>query len=288
MRLTLAGLGAVTALLLAATGYGHPEMLVDTSWVALHGSDPDVRLVDVRSAAAYAEGHIPGAVRVEEQPLRNAEDRLTYLPRPEAFAQLMGAAGIANTSHVVVYDDQGGRAAARLWYVLNAYGHERVSLVNGGWGQWVAEKRPTGTEVPRVTPAQFIPKATPSLTCPSTAVLQRKPGVVVLDTRTAGEYAGARPSPGAKRAGHIPGAVNVDWQENVTGPTLVFKPAEELMKLYASKGVTPDKEIVTHCASGGRAAQSLFTLKLLGFPNVRIYYGSFSDYTSRPEAPVEK
>jgi thiosulfate/3-mercaptopyruvate sulfurtransferase len=287
MRVTLAVLGAAMAVLLAA-GYRYPAMLVETSWVAQHGSDAEVRLVDVRSVAAYTAGHIPGAVRVEGRPLRNIEDRLTYLPRPEVFAQMMGAAGIANTSHVVIYDDQGGREAARLWYVLNAYGHERVSLVNGGWKQWLTEQRPVSTEAPPITPTQFVAKGTPALTCFSTEMLQRRPGVVVLDTRTAGEYAGTRPSPGATRAGHIPGAVNVDWQENVSGPTLTFKSAAELLKLYKSKGVTPDKEIITHCASGGRAAQSLFTLKLLGYPKVRIYYGSFSDYSSRPNLTVEK
>jgi thiosulfate/3-mercaptopyruvate sulfurtransferase len=101
--------------------------------------------------------------------------------------------------------------------------------------------------------------------------------VVVLDTRSAGEYKGAR----------IPGAVNVEWKQNLT-PDGTFRPADELRKLYADHGLTPDKEIVSHCASGGRAAQTLFTLKLLGYPKVRVYYGSFSDYTSRPDAPVEK
>lgn len=257
---------------------GAVPMLVETAWVAEHAQDPGVRLVDVRSASAYAAGHIPGAVRVEEGPLRSAEDRLTYLPRPEKLAEMLGAAGISNTTQVVVYDDQGGRLAARLWYVLNAFGHYRVSLVNGGWNRWVSEKRPVTKDAPAVVAATFTPKSTPALTCPSTEVITRKPGVVVLDTRSPGEYGAAR----------IPGAVNVDWRENVTGPDMVFKPADELKKLYASKGMTPDKEIITHCASGGRASQTLFTLKMLGYPKVRIYYGSFSDYTSRPDAPVEK
>jgi thiosulfate/3-mercaptopyruvate sulfurtransferase len=282
-------LGALGTFIVAVLGgYANPQMLVETDWVALHASDPGVRLVDMRGAAAYAAGHIPGAVHVEEGPLRDPEDRLTYLPPPEAFAARMSRAGITNTTHVVAYDDQGGKMAARLWYVLNAYGHERVSLVNGGWNKWVAEKRPVSTEAPRVAPAAFVPKVTPALTCPSTELLARKPGVVVLDTRSPAEYAGVQTSPGATKAGRIPGAVNVDWKENVTGPDLVFKTGTELKKLYEGKGITPDQEIVSHCASGGRAAQTLFTLKLLGYPNVRVYYGSFSDYTARPDAPVEK
>lgn len=93
---------------------------------------------------------------------------------------------------------------------------------------------------------------------------------------------------GAKKAGRIPGAVNVDWAENVEGPNLVFKPEDELMRLYAAKGVTPDKQIVVHCAGGGRAAQSLFTLKLLAYRKVKIYYGSFGDYSGLPDVPIEK
>jgi len=290
-------LGLVSALALTAPGvnidhhsrgYMHPELLVETSWVAQHASDPDVRLVDMRDAAAYAAGHIPGAIHIEEGPLRNPEDRLTYLPRSEEFAAMMGQAGISNDSHVVSYDDQGGKMAARLWYVLNAYGDERASLVNGGWNQWIAEKRPTTREVLAVAPATFVPTVTPSLTCPSPELLARTPGTVVLDARSGAEYGGEQTSPGAAKAGRIPGAVNVEWKGNVTGPTMRFRPAPELRKLYESKGITPDKEIVTHCASGGRAAQTLFTLKLLGYPRVRIYYGSFADYTRRPEAPVEK
>jgi thiosulfate/3-mercaptopyruvate sulfurtransferase len=269
-------------------GYANPQLLVETNWVARHLKDPKVRLVDMRDAAAYAVGHIPGAVHIEETPLRNPEDRLTYLPPPAAFAAMMGKAGIANRTHVLIYDDQGGKMAARLWYVLNAYGHERVSLINGGWNQWIAEKRPTTTEVPAVAPTAFIPQATPVLSCPSTGLLARKPGTIVLDARSPQEFRGEQTSPGAAKAGHVPGAVNVEWKENLTGPNLVFKPAPELRRLYASKGITPEKEIVTHCASGGRAAQTLFTLKLLGYPKVRVYYGSFSDYTTRPDAPIEK
>lgn len=272
----------------ASEGYAHPELLIETGWLAQHPNDPDLRLVDMRSEAAYRAGHIPGAVHLDEGPLRNPEDRLTYLPAPDAFAAMMGRAGISNGTHVVAYDDQGGKMAARLWYVLNAYGDNHVSLLNGGWNQWTAEHRPATTEVPAVSPAVFTVTQVPELSCPSTALLARHPGFVVLDVRSPAEYRGEQTSPGADRAGHIPGAVNVEWKENVTGPAMRFKPAAELRQLYASRGITPDRQIVTHCASGGRAAQTLFTLKLLGYPHVRIYYGSFADYSHRPEAPVEK
>ncbi len=258
--------------------YAAPELLVETVWLAAHGKDAGVRVVDMRTAEAFATGHVPGAVFLSDGPLRNGEDRHTYLPKPEALAALLGGLGISNATHVVIYDNFGGRQSARLWYVLNAYGHTRVSLVNGGWDAWVAEKRPVTQDTLRVEPALFEPKLTPALSCPSPEVLARKPGVVVLDTRSEREF----------QASRIPGAVNVDWADNISGPEKRFKSATALKQMYAAKGVTPDKEIISHCASGGRAAQSLFTLKLLGYPKVRVYYGSFSDYTSRPESPVEK
>jgi thiosulfate/3-mercaptopyruvate sulfurtransferase len=269
-------------------GYARPEMLVDPAWVEQHGQDANVRVVDARSATAYAAGHIPGAIRASEGPLRNAEDSLTYLPKPETFAAMMGAAGIGNSTHVVIYDDQGGRTAARLWYVLSAYGHERASLVNGGWNRWIAEKRSVETTAPAPRSATFVPRLIPEISCSAPELLARKPGVVVLDARAPAEYQGTQTSGGATKAGRVPGAINVEWRENVTGPEMIFKPAAELRRLYASRGITPDKEIIAHCASGGRSAHTVFTLKLLGYPKVRNYYGSFSDYTARPDAPVEK
>jgi thiosulfate/3-mercaptopyruvate sulfurtransferase len=258
--------------------YARPELLVETGWVADHLTAPDVRIVDMRPAAAYAAGHVPGAVRLEEGPLRNSEDRLTYLPRPEVLARMLGEAGITNNTHVVIYDDQGARLATRVWYVLNAYGHARVSVVNGGWLKWAAEKRPVAVEATRPAAVTFTPKVTPTLGCTAPELLARKPDVVVLDARSAQEAT----------AGRVPGSVNVEWKENVSGPLQTFKSADELKKLYAAKGITPDKEVVTYCASGGRASQSLFALKLLGYPKVKVYYGSWSDYTARPDAPVQK
>jgi thiosulfate/3-mercaptopyruvate sulfurtransferase len=272
----------------ADKGYARPELLVGTDWVQAHLHFPDVRIVDMRDMGSYAAGHIPQAVHVDEGPLRNPEERLTYLPRPEVFAAMMSDAGIGNATHVILYDDQGGKMAARLWYVLNAFGHTRISLVNGGWKRWIAENRPTSTEVPAVVSARFLVREKPDMTCPLPEFLARTPNVVVLDARTPDEYTGAALSPSAKKAGRIPGAVNVEWKENVSGPDLEFKSAADLKRMYLAKGITPDKEIVVHCAAGGRAAQSLFTLKLLGYSKVKIYYGSFSDYSGLPNAPVEK
>ena len=289
MALVLGVLGAGSALQAAPEGgYGKPELLVENAWLAQHREDKDLRILDLRDAKAYAAGHIPGAVHLDEAALRNPQDKETYLPTPETFSAMMSHAGVGNNSHVVLYDDQNSRPSARLWYVLNAYGHTRVSVLNGGWKKYAMENSALSMETPKVEETKFAPRVTPELSCPGPELLARKPNVVVLDVRSPEEYAGTQTSGGATKAGRVPGAVNVDWRENVSGPYGEFKPAAELRKMYAAKGVTPDKEIVTYCAGGGRAAHSLFTLKLLGYPKVKVYYGSFSDYTSRPEAPVEK
>jgi thiosulfate/3-mercaptopyruvate sulfurtransferase len=272
----------------AAAPYASPELLVGTSWAEAHLADRDVRVIDMRDEKAYAAGHLPGAVRVEEGPLRDPEDRFTYLPRPAAFAAMMSRAGISNGTHVVLYDDQGGKMAVRLWYVLNAFGHKRVSLINGGWNRWAAEKRPVSTQVPVVAATRFTVRETPEMACALPHFLGRRKDVVVLDARSADEYAGRSVSPKSQKAGRVPGAVNVEWKENVAGPHLEFRPAADLKRLYTARGITPDKQIVVYCASGGRAAQTLFTLMLLGYPKVKVYYGSFSDYAALPDAPIEK
>jgi thiosulfate/3-mercaptopyruvate sulfurtransferase len=267
--------------------YPNPSLLVQPEWLATNRADANLRIVDMRTEKAYAAGHISGAVRIEDKPLRNPEER-TYLPRPEVFTELMNRAGIGNQTDVVIYDDEGGKLAARLWYLLNAFGHSRSRVLNGGWQKWTALSLPTETEIPRIAPSAFRTKSIPDMTCALPQFLKRKPGVVVLDARSPDEYAAKVVSPGAKQEGRVPGAVNVEWKENVTGANLEFKPAEELLKMYAAKGITPNKEIVVHCAAGGRAAQSLFTLRLLGFKKVKVYYGSFADYSALPNVPIDK
>lgn len=268
--------------------YPQGSLLVEPEWLAEYSTDKNLRIVDMRSEKAYAAGHIPGSVRIEDKPLRNPEERFTYLPRPEVFTELMNRAGIGNQTDVVIYDDEGGKLAARLWYLLNAFGHSRSKLLNGGWQKWTAQSRPSSSEVTVVPSARYQVKAIPDMTCALPQLLTRKPGVIVLDVRSPDEYSAKVISPGAKQEGRIPGAVNVEWKENVTGPNLEFKPARELLAMYAAKGITPSKEIIVHCAAGGRAAQSLFTLRLLGFRKIKVYYGSFSDYSALPNVPIDK
>ena len=263
--------------------YARRELLLEPGDLAARLRDPNLRLVDVRPQAAYDEGHLPGAVRLDESLLRSDKDKETYLPSPEEIAGIVKALGIGPRTHVVAYDTD-YRSAARLWYVLRVHGTSRVSLLQGGIRRWTAEKRPLTTEkTGEVLGSAKVRGPGGGFFCPTTAALTAKKGVVLLDTRSPEEFTGVERS-----KGHVPGAVHLDWRDNLTEGGLEFKSQSELRKLYAAKGVTPDKEIVTYCASGGRASVSLFALTLIGYKKVRLYYGSYSDYAARPGATFEK
>ncbi len=135
-------------------GYARPELLVDTAWLAQHLNDPDVRIVDIRNRG-YAEGHVPQAVFVDSNWIRNPKAPPTFLPTPQEFEALMGRLGISNTTRVVAYDERGGIYATRLWWILNYFGHTNVALVDGGWVKWAAEQRPVETAVPTFAAATF-------------------------------------------------------------------------------------------------------------------------------------
>jgi thiosulfate/3-mercaptopyruvate sulfurtransferase len=273
-----------------AMTYAHPEQLVEPEWVAAHVFDNGVRVIDMRQNG-YAEGHVPSAVYVSPGSIRDPKNPPTFLPTPEAFAESMRSLGIYDTTRVIVYDERGGIYAARLWWLLNYFGHSTVALMNGGWTKWTAEHRPVTAEVRsfsyRSALAAFTPKPSPHWIATATDVVASidKAGVKIVDARTAGEIEG-RDLRGIKRGGFVPSSVPVYWEDLLDPQQKTFKTAEEIRKLYADRGILPSHEVIAYCQVGMRASVDLFALHLVGYDNLRNYYGAWEEWGNRDDLPI--
>src|SRR3954452_9403609 len=271
---------------LAAAAYAHPEQLVDTEWVAAHGADADVRIVDMRQSG-YADGHVPGAVYLSPVAIRDAKAPPTFLPTPAAFEQLMTSLGIGERTRVVVYDERGGIYAARLWWILSYYGHPNVALMNGGWIKWAAEQRTATTAVPSPAAAKFTARAQPKWVATANAVVGaiEKPGVKIIDARTQAEIDG-KDLRNIKRGGFVASSIPVYWEDLLDAQTKTFKPADELRKIFEDRGIVPSQEVIAYCQVGMRASVDLFALHLIGYDKLRNYYGAWEEWGNRDDLPL--
>lgn len=270
-------------------GYANEELLTTPAALAgaQQGSTPPL-VIDLRPPEDFAAAHIPGAVHLDLWGVSLIDTD----PAPlKAFMwmidHLFNLRGVTRDTPVVVYDEQSGIRAARAFWFLEYFGHPRVQVLDGGFGAW----RRAGLPVTRDAAAP--PKSTWAGTPQPHAIATWRdvhtrlgnPDVVLLDTRTDGEYDGSAVR--AKRGGRIPGAVHVEWTRNL-GADGAFKPAAELRAMYEQAGVTPDKEVITYCQGGYRAAHGYLALRLLGYPRVRNYTGSWKEWGDREDLPVEK
>jgi thiosulfate/3-mercaptopyruvate sulfurtransferase len=278
----------IPLLLALAVGYAHPEQLVETDWVAAHAGDANVRVVDMRSAAtAYPGGHVPGAVYLSPVAIRVADRPPTFLPTPQEFEALMAKLGIGDATRVVVYDERGGIYAARLWWILNYFGHPNVALMNGGWVTWTAEQRGVEQAAPAPAAARFTARPQPRwvATAADVAGAIDKPGVKIVDARTAAEIEG-KDLRGIKRGGFVASSVPVYWEDLLDAQKRTFKPADELKEIYEGRGILASHEVIAYCQVGMRASVDLFALHLIGYDKLRNYYGAWEEWGNRDDLPV--
>ncbi len=287
----------VTSGMGAASGYAHPEVLVETSWVAEHLNDPTIRLIEVdEDILLYEVGHIPGAVKLDWHV--DVQDKVTrdFIDQ-QSFEQLMGRYGVTNDTTVVLYGDKNNWYACYAFWLFTMYGENKLKIMNGGRTKWEAEKREYTKEIPHFEPtnyhAQSVDESVRAFRDDVASGL-KNPARRLIDVRSPQEYSGELlhmvnyPQEGAQRGGHIPGAKSIPWATAANSDG-TFKSAEELRQIYGGKDITPDKEVISYCRIGERSAHTWFVLsELLGYPRVRNYDGSWTEWGNIVRAPIEK
>jgi thiosulfate/3-mercaptopyruvate sulfurtransferase len=273
------------------------KALVTTDWIDEHAKDSGLRVVEVDvDPSVYEKGHIEGAVGWNWR--RDLQDQLARDIAPkEALEQLLGKSGIAPDTNIVLYGDNNNWFAAYAYWALKYYGHDKVQLVDGGRVKWEKEGRQYSTDVPTYPATQYHFKgaANEQIRAYKDHVQSKIGKAALVDVRSPKEYSGELlapenlPQEGAQRGGHIPTAASIPWATAVNAEDGTFKSLDDLRQIYGGKGVEPNKEVIAYCRIGERSAHTWFVLhELLGYPDVKNYDGSWTEWGSSIRVPIEK
>jgi thiosulfate/3-mercaptopyruvate sulfurtransferase len=284
---------------IAERGYARPEVLVSTEWVAQHLEDPGVRLLESdEDVLLYDSGHLAGALKLDWVDDLNDPVLRDYIGR-DAMEELLRRKGVSGATTIVLYGDRNNWWATYAFWVLRLFGVEHLAIMDGGRQRWIDEGRPLVTARPAVVPGHIVvaERKEASLRAFRDEVLAHvRAGQSLVDVRSPEEFRGERlhmvdyPNEGALRGGHIPGAHSVPWARAVDPDTHCFRTAEELRAIYErEQGLSPSEEIIVYCRIGERSSHTWFVLTyLLGYPSVRNYDGSWTEWGNTVRAPIER
>ena len=280
------------------TGFARPELITTPEWLSEQLGRPDLRILDVRwrpddtGPTVFAAGHIPGAVHIDwrKDLIEAAEDGAPglRLAGPDQVAEALGRVGIGDGTSLVIYDDTLGLYAARVWWSLRVYGYESARILDGGIRAWTAARRPLSHASYPPAAATFTPRANPRLrlTTADVRALLGLPDVLILDARAAAEYRGLEGN--ARRLGHIPGALNVPVGAMHTLGNQTLRDATDLKEMILKANVPRGRRIIAYDGSGVAAARLAFVLALLGYDDVAVYDGGWSEWGDRLDLPVDR
>lgn len=266
------------------------QMLVDTNWLIKHKKDKDIVIVDMSSDyTQHQRFHIPDAIYISYSMLnQSGKDRVSFAISPNKLQKLLGYLGIKRESHIVIYDDMGGLNASRFYWQLEQISHPRVSILNGGLVHWIRQGHPVSGKIIQRNKVTYKPgKVATNNLASLDEVLENSKSATLIDARSTEEFVG---NPRYKRSGHVPGAISYPWDNSVDfDNAFTLKDKKQVASLLQQAGLNQDKNkpIIAYCRSGHRAAHAYFTLKRLGYKNIKLYDGSIAEYERRISAPLK-